>query len=208
LAAQLIRLGEAHCVVAGGTESMTQAPHLFPKARFGVKFGHTEMWDSLVVDGLSDAFGKFAMGIAAEATVKEYQLTREEQDNHAATSYTRAKEATEKRYFESEIIPVEAVLPNGKPGKVISVDEEPGNFQPDKMRTLRPSFDPQGTVTAANSSPLSDGAAALVMVSGERLQQMVTTGRIPRGTVIFKIKGFADAEQGTLVILSWFKSSF
>ncbi|KAJ3362000.1 erg10, acetyl-CoA C-acetyltransferase [Allomyces javanicus] len=195
LAAQAIRLGDTHVAVAGGTESMSSAPHLFPKARFGVKYGHTELLDALVVDGLTDAFGKYSMGIAAEATVKDYALTRADQDDHAIASYTRAQEATKAGRFTAEIVPVEVAQGRGKPPKVVTADDEVANLNPDKLRALRPSFDPQGSVTAANSSPLSDGASAIVLVSGAKLAQLVKDGKVAKGTAVFKLLASADAEQ-------------
>lgn len=192
---QLIRLGEADVVVAGGTESMTNCPYLVPRARFGVRYGHAEFLDALLLDGLTDAFGKFPMGIAAEKTVKDYQLTREAQDNFAVTSYTRAQKAMQGGYFDQEIAPVEVILGRGKPPTIVSADEQINHFNQEKLRQLRPSFDQNGTITAANASPLSDGAAAVILVSGEKLQTMITNGLISPGSSVFKILSTADAEQ-------------
>ncbi|ORZ37186.1 Thiolase, N-terminal domain-domain-containing protein [Catenaria anguillulae PL171] len=194
-ASQAIRLGDAHTVIAGGTESMTNAPHLFPKARTGVKYGSAEIVDAVAVDGLTDAFGQYAMGVAAEATNRDYALTREMQDDYAIESYTKAGAATRDGKF-AEIIPVEVAQGKGKPNKLVTADDEVSNFLPDKMRTLRPSFDPKGSVTAANASPLSDGAAAIVLVSGKKLKQLVADGRLaPHSTTVFKVLATADAEQ-------------
>ncbi|KNE63406.1 acetyl-CoA C-acetyltransferase [Allomyces macrogynus ATCC 38327] len=193
LAAQSIRLGETHCAIAGGTESMSHAPHLLPKARFGVKYGHTPLLDSLVTDGLSDAFGKYSMGIAAEATVRDFGFTREQQDDHAVESYTRAQAATKAGLFAPEMIPVEVTV--GKTKKVVTTDDEVKNVNPTKMRSLKPSFDPKGSVTAANSSPLSDGAAAVVLVSGKRLRGLLAEGKVKSGSVVFRVLANADAEQ-------------
>ncbi|KAI9151153.1 erg10, acetyl-CoA C-acetyltransferase [Blastocladiella emersonii ATCC 22665] len=194
LAAQSIRLGDTHVAVAGGTESMTNAPHLFPKARAGVKYGTAEIVDALAVDGLTDAFGQYAMGVAAESTVKDYALTRAQQDDYAIESYTRAQAATRDGLF-AEIIPVEVATGKGKPPKTVTADDEVTNLHPDKLRALRPSFDAQGTITAANSSPLSDGAAAVVLVSGHKLQQLLAAGRVSKGAAVFKLLAAADAEQ-------------
>ncbi|KAI9142833.1 Thiolase, N-terminal domain-containing protein [Paraphysoderma sedebokerense] len=195
LGAQSILLGQNDVVVAGGTESMSNAPYLMPKARFGAKFGHTEILDSLQSDGLSDAFGKFLMGNAAEECVKEHGLTREDQDNHAISSYQRAQAATAAGKFDGEIIPIEVSQGKGKPPKVVKSDDEITNLNPEKLRQLRPIFDPKGTVTPANSSPLSDGAAAVVLVSGKKLQSYLSSGLVKKGIKVFKIMGFADAEQ-------------
>ncbi|KAI9221540.1 Thiolase, N-terminal domain-containing protein [Blastocladiella britannica] len=192
LAAAAIRCGDAHVIVAGGTESMSNAPHLLPKVRGGIKYGAGEIKDALAVDGLSDAFGGYAMGVAAESTVRDFAMTRDQQDAFACSSYERARTATAAAKF-AEILPVEIA---GKKGCVtVDKDDEPGNYMPDKMKTLRPAFDPQGSVTAANSSPMSDGAAAVIVVSGLKVRELIRDGRIKTGTTLYKVRACADAEQ-------------
>ncbi|KAJ1508611.1 erg10, acetyl-CoA C-acetyltransferase [Coelomomyces lativittatus] len=195
IATQLIRLGEADVVVAGGTESMTNCPYLVPRARFGVRYGHAELLDALLLDGLTDFSGKCPMGVAAEKTVAAYNLTREAQDDYAIVSYTRAQKAIQAGYFDQEIVPVEIRLGRNKPPVIVSSDEQVNHFDQEKLRQLRPSFDEKGSITAANASPLSDGAAAVVLVSGEKLHSMIDRGLVSQGASVFRILSTADAEQ-------------
>jgi acetyl-CoA C-acetyltransferase len=154
--------GSADIVVAGGMESMTGAPYLLPKHRTGARMGHDVVKDSMMLDGLEDAYDKGkAMGVFAEDAVREYQFTREEQDAYALRSLDRANAAIASGAFVREIVPVEVTTRKGV--TVVSIDEQPGNAKPDKIPGLRPAFVKDGTVTAANSSSISDGAAALVM---------------------------------------------
>jgi acetyl-CoA C-acetyltransferase len=154
--------GSAEVIVAGGMESMTGAPYLLPKHRAGARMGHDVVKDSMFLDGLEDAYDKGkAMGVFAEDAVREYQFTREEQDAYAVRSLERANAAIASGAFEREIVPVEVTTRKGV--TTVSIDEQPGNARPDKIPSLKPAFVKDGTVTAANSSSISDGAAALVM---------------------------------------------
>lgn len=162
MAAESIRAGSSDIVVAGGMESMTNAPYLLTKHRSGARLGHDSLKDSMFLDGLEDAYepGR-AMGSFAEETVREYQFTREAQDEYALRSLARAKEAIANGAFDREIVSVEVA---GRGGSVtVSVDEQPGNARPEKIPALKPAFAKDGTITAANASSISDGAAALVV---------------------------------------------
>jgi len=162
LAADALAMGRADVVVAGGMESMSNAPYLLPKARGGFRLGHGEIKDHMFLDGLEDAYEGRLMGTYAEETAKHYQFSREMQDAYALTSLARAKQATEDGSFASEIAPFTV---KGRKGDVIvDRDEQPLKARPEKIPTLKPAFASDGTVTAANSSSISDGAAALVMM--------------------------------------------
>jgi acetyl-CoA C-acetyltransferase len=162
LAYDTLAAGSADVIVAGGMESMTGAPYLLPKHRAGARMGHDVVKDSMFLDGLEDAYDKGkAMGVFAEDAVREYQFTREEQDAYALRSLDRANAAIASGAFEREIVPVEVTTRKGV--TTVAVDEQPGNARPDKIPSLKPAFVKDGTVTAANSSSISDGAAALVM---------------------------------------------
>jgi acetyl-CoA C-acetyltransferase len=162
MAAEAIIAGTSDVVVAGGMESMTNAPYMLTKHRSGARLGHDAIKDSMFLDGLEDAYepGR-AMGSFAEETCREYQFTREQQDDYALRSLTRAKDAIASGAFAKEIAPVEVTTRSGT--SVIEVDEQPGNAKPDKIPTLKPAFAKDGTITAANASSISDGAAALVV---------------------------------------------
>jgi len=163
MAHDAILAGSADIMIAGGMESMTNAPYLLAKMRGGARLGHGEVKDSMFLDGLEDAYDKGKlMGVFAEQTARHYQFTREEQDNYAISSLTRANDAIEKGYFKSEISPV--AVTSRKGDVLVDTDEQPGKARADKIPTLRPAFAKDGTVTAANSSSISDGAAALVMM--------------------------------------------
>ncbi|ORY01539.1 thiolase [Basidiobolus meristosporus CBS 931.73] len=194
LAAQTIQLGQADVIVAGGTESMSNVPYYLPKARFGAKYGDATMVDGLAKDGLTDPYGNFAMGIAAEECAKEHNITREEQDEYAIKSYTLANEATKAGFFNDEILPIEVSQGRGKPSKIVNADDEVSKCNPEKLRSVRSAFIENGTVTAANASTLSDGAAALVLVSGDKLKTL----SLPEGHTIYKIRSFADAAQAPI----------
>ena len=162
MAAEAIIAGTSDVVVAGGMESMTNAPYMLTKHRSGARLGHDAIKDSMFLDGLEDAYepGR-AMGSFAEETCREYQFTREQQDDYALRSLTRAKDAIASGVFSKEITPVEVTTRSGT--SLIEVDEQPGNAKPDKIPTLKPAFAKDGTITAANASSISDGAAALVV---------------------------------------------
>lgn len=163
LGADSIRLGNANVVVAGGQENMSLAPHLLENSRTGYRMGPATVVDSMIKDGLWDPYNNWHMGSAAELCVKEYKVTREEQDAFAIDSYKKAQAATAAGYFKNEIAPVEI---EGKKGTVkVDTDEEPTKAMFDKMPGLRPAFEKDGTITAANASKINDGGAAIIMMS-------------------------------------------
>ncbi len=164
-----IKAGSVDVAVAGGMESMTNAPYLLPKARGGMRMGNAEIVDSMMFDGLTDAYEGGAMGVFADMIAGEYQFTREAQDAYAIESVRRAKAAQENGDFDREITPV--TVPNRKGDIVVELDEGPGNARPDKIPNLRPVFTKDGTVTAANASSINDGAAALVMMRKSEAQK-------------------------------------
>ncbi len=167
LAEQAIRCGDAHIVVAGGQESMSNAPYLLPKARTGLRMGNAQLVDSMIHDGLWDVYNQFHMGDAAELCARTCNIGRDEQDEYAALSYRRALEAQQKGYFADEIVPVTYEQRNGQT-VTVDTDEEPSKVRFEKIPQLKPVFRPDGTVTAANASSIDDGAAALVVMSEER----------------------------------------
>ena len=163
LANDSIRLGESQVVVAGGQENMTLSPHLLEKSRRGYRMGPVTSTDSMIKDGLWDPYNDFHMGVAAELCVKKYQFKREEQDKFAKESYERAIKAQNSGAFKNEIVTLEV---SGRKGRFeVSEDEEPKKVNFEKMGKLRPAFDKEGSVTAANASKINDGAAALVLAS-------------------------------------------
>ncbi len=170
LAANAILLGQAGVVVAGGQENMTLSPHLMPKVRMGYRMGHTQVMDSMIQDGLWDPYNDFHMGQAAELCASKYNFSREAQDSFAIESYKRAQKAQSQGYFQNEITPVE--IKNRKTTVTIEKDEEPEKARLDKLPSLRPAFDSKGTITAANASKINDGAAALVIASGEKVEEL------------------------------------
>jgi acetyl-CoA C-acetyltransferase len=162
-----ILAGEYEVAVAGGMESMSNAPYLLDKARSGYRMGHGKLIDSMIHDGLWDPYGDKHMGSCAEMCVSKYSFTREEQDAFSLESYRRAQEATRSGVLADEIVPVDVPARKGPPVKV-DADEEPFAAPLDKMGTLKPAFQKDGSVTAANSSKINDGAAALVITSEEK----------------------------------------
>lgn len=162
LAHDLLKAGTNDVMVAGGMESMSLAPYLLPTARYGQRFGHGKTLDHMAFDGLEDAYEGQAMGVYAEQTVESYGFTREDQDNFAIESLARANKAIEDGSFKNEITPVTV---KSRKGEVeVDTDEQPLKARPDKIPALRPAFKKDGTVTAANASSISDGAAAVVMM--------------------------------------------
>jgi acetyl-CoA C-acetyltransferase len=162
MAEEALKAGNADLIVAGGMESMTNAPYLLKKHRSGARIGHDTAYDHMFLDGLEDAYeaGR-AMGTFAQCTADEYQLTREEMDNYSIESLSRAKSAIDSGAFRDEIVPV---VIQGRGGEtVVDTDEAPGRGRPDKIPTLKPAFAKEGTITAATSSSISDGAAALIL---------------------------------------------
>jgi acetyl-CoA C-acetyltransferase len=173
LATDLIRAGSAQRVVAGGMESMSNAPYVVHKARSGLRMGHAEMKDALFLDGLEDAETGGSMGSFAQQTADDYQLSREAMDAYATESVMRARKAIEQHSLKDEIAPIELG------GEVIIDDEQPGRAKLDKIPSLRPAFKADGTITAANSSSISDGASALVLASESALD-----GREPLAKIV------------------------
>jgi len=194
-AAQSILLGDADIVVAGGMESMSNVPFYTDSVRWGNKYGNVSLIDGLAKDGLTDVYDGKAMGNAAELCASTCGISREEQDTFAIESYKRSQAAWEKGLFANEVVPVEIPQRKGDP-IVFAKDEEPWNVKFDKIPTLNPAFIKDGTVTAANASTMNDGAAALVLMSKEKADEL---GLKP----IAKIRSYADAEQAP----EWFTTT-
>ncbi|HFI0355365.1 TPA: acetyl-CoA C-acetyltransferase [Streptococcus suis] len=173
LAAQSIMLGDNDVVVAGGIEIMSQAPYLSKSSRFGSKLGHISLEDSMLTDGLTDAFNDYHMGITAENVAERYQISREEQDTFAYSSQEKAAKAIAEGRFLDEIIPI--TLKTRKGETVFSTDEYPRLTPLEKLATLRPSFKKDGTVTAANASGINDGCAVLVLMSEKKVEELNLT---------------------------------
>jgi acetyl-CoA C-acetyltransferase len=195
LAAQAIQLGDAEIVVAGGMESMSNVPFYVDQMRWGNKYGHSAMIDGLAKDGLTDAYNNEAMGMAAELCANTCGISREDQDSFAIESYQRAQNAWNSGKFDAEVIPVSIPQKKGEP-IVFSRDEEPWNVKFDKIRSLQSVFIKNGTVTAANASTMNDGAAALVLISEQKMRAL---GVQPLAEII----SFADAEQSP----EWFTTT-
>ncbi|HTL18075.1 MAG TPA: thiolase family protein [Patescibacteria group bacterium] len=170
MAAQAIKAGDAAAIVAGGTENMSRAPYLLEKARYGYRLGNGELVDSMIRDGLWDIYNNMHMGMCGDRTAERYGFTREQQDDYAVSSFTRALAAMSKGAFVEQIqsIPVRA----GKETIVVTEDENPRKFNEDKLRKLRPAFGEKGTVTAGNASSINDGAAAIVVMSAGKVAQL------------------------------------
>lgn len=163
LATDILKAESADVIVAGGQESMSNAPYLLLKGREGYRYGHSTVYDHMALDGLEDAYDRgTAMGVFAEQMVEQYGFTREGQDNFSIESLNRASKAIEDGSFEWEITPVTVKSRRGD--VIVDTDEQPGNARPDRIPTLRPAFKKDGTITAANASSISDGAAAVVMM--------------------------------------------
>ncbi|NOZ04231.1 MAG: thiolase family protein [FCB group bacterium] len=171
LAAQAIQVGDARCVVAGGMENMSLAPYLLPKAREGYRLGHGKLIDSMIKDGLWDVYNDMHMGNCAELCARERKYSREQQDEFAKESYLRAQRAQAEGWFAAEIIPVEVPRRKREP-ITIDQDEEPGRARFEKMAKLRPAFEQDGTITAANASKINDGAAAVLLMSREMAEHL------------------------------------
>jgi acetyl-CoA C-acetyltransferase len=169
-AAQAIAVGDADIVVAGGMESMSNVPYLLPQARGGMRLGHAQVLDGMIHDGLWDVYNNFHMGSAAELCAREKKIDRAAQDAYAAESYRRALAAQRDGAFKDEIVAVEIASKKGAPTRVDS-DEEPGRGNIDKLPSLKPAFEKEGTVTAGNASSINDGAAALVLASRETAEK-------------------------------------
>jgi acetyl-CoA C-acetyltransferase len=193
--AQSIMTGQNDVVVAGGMESMSNVPYYLLKARFGYKYGNNELLDGLQYDGLTDVYNHCAMGVCADNTAKEMNISRQDQDNYAIASYKRSAQAWAAGKFRDEIIPVNITDRKGTVTP-FAEDEEYKNVQFDKIPGLKPAFTKDGTVTAANASTLNDGASALILVSKEKAKAL---GLKP----LARIRGFADAAQDPM----WFTTS-
>ncbi len=179
LADQAIRLGDAQLVIAGGMENMSRPPYLLLKAREGYRMGHGELPDALIYDGLTDAFSNKHMGCFADQCAAKYGITKQQQDDFAVRSHTRARKATEEGISADEIVPVEITV-KGKTTKV-TLDEGPSKFDEAKLRSLKPAFGPEGTVTAGNASSINDGAAALLVGSPAKCREL---GLKPQARII------------------------
>lgn len=195
LGAQTIMLGQNEVVVAAGAESMSNIPYYLLKARYGYKYGNGELLDGLTYDGLTDVYNRCAMGVCADNTAKEMQISRADQDAYAINSYKRAAAAWAAGKFKDEVIPVEIT---GRKGEVtvFAEDEEYKNVNFDKIPGLKPVFTKDGTVTAANASTINDGAAAVILMSKEKAKELGITP-------LAKIRGFADAAQDPM----WFTTT-
>ncbi len=170
LAQQAIALGDAEIIIAGGQESMSNAPYLLHNARNGYRLGHGEIKDSIVLDGLWDPYNNIHMGSCAESCARDFSFTREELDSFAVQSYKRAIEASNSGRFKDEIYPVKISSRTGD--TIIDKDEEPGKVKFDKIPALKPVFEENGVVTAANASSINDGAAALLVMSEEKAKSL------------------------------------
>ena len=186
IAAQTILCGDNHVVIAGGMENMSQTPH-YVNGRSGTKFGNIALVDGITKDGLLDVYSNLPMGNCAELCAKEYAITREEQDDFALDSYKKSAEAWKSGLFNNEVISISIPQKKGEPN-IISEDEEFKNVFIEKVRGLKPAFDKEGTITAANASKLNDGASALILVSKEALEKY-------KLTPLAKIVAYADAAQ-------------
>ncbi|ARD21800.1 thiolase family protein [Shewanella japonica] len=173
MAHDLIKAGSAEVVVAGGMESMTQAPYLLDKARSGMRMGHGKVLDHMFLDGLEDAYTGGAMGTFAQKTADDFGLTRENMDQFALNSLEKANAAIQSGAFKDEIVPV--TISSRRGDVTVDTDEQPGNARPEKIPSLRPAFAKDGTITAANSSSISDGAAALMLMSREKAESLGLT---------------------------------
>lgn len=186
IAAQSIMVGDNDIVVAGGMESMSNAPYYIPQARYGYRYGNAELLDAIVRDALQDPYKKYMMGNVGEICATRYQISREQQDAYAIESYKRAFKAYEEGAFAEELVPVPVVSKKGE--TLITADEEFAKVDFSKVATLKPVFAEEGTITAANASKINDGAAAVVLMSEEKVREL---GVKP----IARIMAFADASQ-------------
>jgi len=189
----MLAAGSADVIVAGGMESMSNAPYLSKKYRSGARIGHDTIYDHMMLDGLEDAYDKGrAMGTFAEDAAREYQFTREQQDEYAIESLRRANEAITHGKFDKEVVPVTVVTRKGE--VTVDVDEQPGKGNPDKIPQLKAAFAKDGTITAATSSSISDGAAALVLTRGSVAQKL---GKQPIARVVAHAAHAQDPEKFT-----------
>ena len=190
LGSQAIQTGDASIVIAGGMENMTQSPYLLQKGREGFRLGHGQLIDSMIKDGLWDAYNDMHMGNCAEMCASDNKITREAQDNFAKISYGRAQAAQENNSFFDEIVPVPVIQRKGEP-IIIQMDEEPERFNFDKMVSLKPAFKNDGTITAANASKINDGAAAVLMMSSDTAHSL---GLMPLATIVAQASAAHEPE--------------
>lgn len=193
MAFDMIKAGSVDSVIAGGMESMSNAPYLLPKARGGYRMGHGQMFDHMMMDGLENAYDNQAMGCFAQATADEHNITREQMDEFALNSLAKAQFAAQSGAFSNEIVPVTVKTRKGE--VVVDHDEGPTNAKPEKIPQLRPAFKKDGTVTAANSSSISDGAAALLLMSAEKAQAL---GLTPLAKIVAHTTNSIEPENFTL----------
>lgn len=193
MAHDLIKAGSAAAVVAGGMESMSNAPYMLPKARTGYRMGHGQVLDHMMLDGLENAYDGKAMGCFAQDTADEENISRGEMDEFALSSLSKAHEAINSGTFVDEIVPV--TVSSRKGDTVVDTDEGPGSARPEKIPTLRPAFKKDGTVTAANSSSISDGAAALVVMSESKANEL---GLAPLARVVAHATNSIEPENFTV----------
>lgn len=193
LGAQSIMMGDNDIVVAGGMESMSNIPYYLDKARAGMRLGHGQITDGIIKDGLWDPYNNYHMGEAGELCSREYNVSRENQDDYAKESYTRTISAYEAGHFSEELVPVQI---EGKAPKTITEDEEYRKANFDKMASLKPAFTKDGAITAANASKINDGAAAVVLVSEDKLAEL-------KLEPVARIISFADASQSP----EWFTTT-
>ena len=194
IAVQQILLGDAEVVIAGGMENMSQVPFYDTSARWGAKYGDQKLFDGIQKDGLTDVYSTQAMGNCGELCAEKYNITRADQDEYAIQSYTRSKIAWETGKFKKEVVPVE--VQSRKGSVLVDEDEEYKNINFEKIGQLRPSFKSEGTITAANASTLSDGAAAVILMSEEKVKELGLTPLV-------EILSYADAEQSP----EWFTTT-
>ena len=187
IAAQTIMCGDNDVVVAGGMENMSSVPHYFVKGRSGQKLGDMKLLDGMVKDGLTDVYGNKHMGVCAETCAKEMKFSRQEQDNFAIESYNKSNNSWKSGKFSNEIVQVEVPQRKGN-AIIVTEDEEYKNVKLEKIPQLRPVFDKEGTITAANASTLNDGASALILMSSEKAKELNIKP-------IAKIRSFSDAAQ-------------
>jgi acetyl-CoA C-acetyltransferase len=195
LGAQSIMLGDNDIVVAGGMESMSNVPYYAPGMRWGQRMGNAQLVDGMIHDGLWDPYGNCHMGNAGELCASTKGFGREEQDRYAIESYRRAEAAWESGAFGEEVVPVAVPQRKGDP-VMVEKDEEPGRVRYDKIPGLRPAFQKEGSITAANASKINDGATAVVLIAADRAEAMGLTG-------LARIRGFADASQAP----EWFTTT-
>jgi acetyl-CoA C-acetyltransferase len=203
LADQAIRLGDAELIIAGGIENMTRAPYLLLKAREGYRMGHGELLDALIYDGLTDAFSNKHMGVFADRCAEKFGFTKQQQDDFAVRSHTRARKAIETGVSADEIVPVEITV-KGKT-TTFSTDEGPPRFDEAKLRSLKPAFGPEGTVTAGNASSINDGGAALLVASAAKCRQL---GLKPQARIVGGVTFSREPEWFTLAPIGAVKKLF